>query len=428
MNLDECIAALPRTEQGILRDKPYSLDLVAEYSRFSRQQTSASTKLPTGASKPTQQRASPQPSPVQPQRQPPAGGGSVDGRYNCAVCKKSFGSEATWNSHEMSAKHIASVKAAEKKSKGGAKNQSGQKGSNGAGGGGGGGRQQRIQESVIEQDPPEVAEALLSFRKAERIASQNPDMAAPVLWKIAKALWTFRYSQEAAKALSLLIRVLESLQAVTTPGGAPGSLSPTQISMTLYLSRLALARLIVYQSPSLASQYYLDAIQGRWQIDPNDFQAMSEMVSTGSVSQLLEHCQRFLSTHPKTERLLRSSSTTANAAAAPPAVKKASDPNLKLLTVLLESASMLQSSTTTTTTTKEDRYLAEISLVLFAMALALTGSSEEDSMETTRTQEEEAGLLRQMALVYNQGLGMSYAAAACFIQAGDIIMSSKTAG
>ncbi|KAF9288922.1 hypothetical protein BGZ68_010331 [Mortierella alpina] len=472
MNIDECIAALPRTERGILRDsnpnsrfirkkrflsppflgrpEPYSLDLVAEYSRFSNQpeeRASATTPIPTGATKQSQ-RASPQP-PAQPQRQSTAGN-CVDGRYNCSVCKKSFGSEATWNSHEMSAKHIASVKAAEKKNKGGAKNQSGQKGSNGAG------KQQRTQESAIEEDPPEVAEALLSFRKAERVADQNPAMAAPVLWKIAKALWTFRYSQEAAKALSLLIRVLESLQAASTSGagpgsggpgsGAPGSLLPTQISMTLYLSRLALARLIYYHSPSLASQYYLDAIQGRWQIDPNAFQSMCDMVSTGSASQLLEHCKRFLSTHSKTEKLLRPSpppaaqitSSSSSSAADARAVKKPSDPNLKLLTVLLESASMLSQSSTLnattanpqtklstgarTSTTKEDRYLAEISLVLFAMALALTGPSEEDSVEIIRTKE--AGLLRQMALVYNKGLGMSHAAAACLIQAGDTILST----
>ncbi|KAF9968739.1 hypothetical protein BGZ70_009017 [Mortierella alpina] len=448
MNLEECIAALPRTERGNLRDifspiltrpEPYSLDLVAEYSRFSNQQTSASTELPygTGAAKQTQ-RSSQQPPSTQSQRQPTAAG-SVDGRYNCSVCKKSFGSEATWNSHEMSAKHIASVKAAEKKNKGGAKNQSGQKGSPHGAGTGGGGRQSRVQESVMEQDPPEVAEALLSFRKAERIASQNPDMAAPVLWKIAK---------ETARALLLLIRVLEGLQAaVSTSGGgpgagAPGSLSPTQISMTLYLSRLALARLVFYRSPSLASQYYLDAIQGRWQMDPNDFQSMCETVTTGSAAQLLEHCKRFLRTHPKTEKLLRPSpiptaqtpsSSSFSLTSDPPAVKKASDPNLKLLTVLLESASMLSQSSTAyvtaggggggggVSTTKEDRYLAEISLVLYAMALALTLPSEEDSLETTRTQE--VGLLRQMALVYHQGLGMSYAAAACLIQAGDSALS-----
>ncbi|CAO3570033.1 unnamed protein product [Mortierella alpina] len=346
----------------------------------------------------------------------------------------------------MSAKHIASVKAAEKKNKGGAKNQSGQKGSNGAGTGGG--RQQRAQESIMEQDPPEVEEALLSFRKAERVASQNPDMAAPVLWKIAKALWTFRYSQETARALSLLIRVLQGLQAGSISGGGPGSgtpgsLSPTQISMTLYLSRLALARLVFYHSPTLASQYYLDAIQGRWQIDLNDFQAMCETVTTGSAAQVLEHCKRFLSAHPKTEKLLRPSPipttahTSSSATSDTPAVKKASDPNLKLLTVLLESASMLSQSATVhvtavtqstklsvrggATTSNQDRSLAEISLVLYAMALTLTLPNEENSLERTRT--EEAGLLRQMALVYDQGLGMSYAAAACLIQAGDSILS-----
>jgi hypothetical protein len=87
----------------------------------------------------------------------------------------------------MSAKHIAAVKDAEKKNKGssGAKSQGGgQKGN--SNNGVKGGRQQKPQETTEEDDPPEVTEALISVRKVEKIAKENPGMAPTVLWKIAK--------------------------------------------------------------------------------------------------------------------------------------------------------------------------------------------------------------------------------------------------
>lgn len=94
----------------------------------------------------------------------------------------------------MSAKHIAAVKDAEKKSK-----SSGGGGGGGAKGQGGGqkcgnnnnakGRQQKSQDTAMEeQDPPEVTEALMSFRKVEKIVKENPSMAATVLWKITKGI------------------------------------------------------------------------------------------------------------------------------------------------------------------------------------------------------------------------------------------------
>ncbi|KAG0201530.1 hypothetical protein BGX28_005674 [Mortierella sp. GBA30] len=426
MNMEQCIAALPRIEKGILRD-----NLVAEFSKFSDKpevQVSSLANIPNGQAKQSSRPLQPT---TQPQRQQT--GNTADGRFNCSVCKKSFGSEATWNSHEMSAKHIAAIKGLEKKNKGGSKVQSAQKNNNNNGGSPGNSRS-RVQENTTEdEDPPEVAEALMSFRKVEKIVKENPGMAASVLWKIAKALWSFRQSQETANVLSLLIRVLKDLQGTSSSGigaGAgsgppvPGTLTPTQISMTLYLSRLSMARLILYQSPLLASQYYLDAIQGRWQIDPNDLQVMCEMVSTTSVTQLLDHCKNFLSTHPKTEKLMfptpsPSSSSTTNSES--PVPKKAADPNLKLLTILLESASMLSQmspkSSAARTVSKSDRVLAEIAVVLFALTMTLTGASEEDD-HVRRSKETE--LLRNMATVYNRGLGMNFAAASCLIQAGDI--------
>ncbi|KAF9187834.1 hypothetical protein BGZ51_001007 [Haplosporangium sp. Z 767] len=416
------------------------MDLAVEYSCFSNIPNTLTESSPSStAGSPRQPQLALQ------QQQQQQQGKSSDGRFNCVVCRKSFGSEATWHSHQISAKHIAAVKDAEKKNKGGSKK-------SGSGGGKGQGNSNnnnnnnsssnhRNNKSTAkgqtdEENPPEVAEALMSFRKVEKIVGENPNMAASVLWKIAKALWSFRQSQETAKVLALLIHVLSELQAglsrsesgLGTGPTTPGTLTPTQISMTLYLSRLSMARLIIFQSSSLASQYYLEAMQGRWQIDPNDFQIMCEMVHTDSTTQLLEHCRQFLSSHPKTEKLMvtpvSGSATSAGVAfgsAAP--VKKPSDPNLKLITILLESASMLSQSTsgTISTKTKEGRALAETCLALLAMAFALTTASKDPQLISA------PDILRKMALIYNKGLSSTYEAAACLILAGEIILMPKRA-
>ncbi|KAF9995913.1 hypothetical protein BGZ79_010368 [Entomortierella chlamydospora] len=321
----------------------------------------------------------------------------------------------------MSAKHIAAVKDASKKNKGGPKGGSGQKGPSPN-------ASKKLPKDDEDQDPPEVVEALTTFRKAEKAAKENPGMAASVLWKIAKALWTFRQSLETAKVLSLLIRILSELQAttgtapsVTGVATAQGSLSPTQISMTLYLSRLAMARLFVYQSPELASQYYLDAIQGRWQIDHADLQTINEMVNTSSVTQLLDHCRTFLSTHPKTEKLMV---VSAPSASGDTAAKKPADPNLKLLVIFLESASMLAQKNATvplkssqkTIVSTVDRIQGETALACYAMAAVLTEASG-DKAGT-------AAILRSMAVIYRH-LRMSYFASACLIRASELVLEER---
>jgi len=190
--------------------------------------------------------------------------------------------------------------------------------------------------------------------------------------------------------------------------------------MTLYLSRLALARLVIYQSPSLACELYLDAIQGRWQIDPANFQQMCEMVSMSSVTRLLDHCSKYLTNHSKTEKLMQpptDASTTTTTTAAP--VKKP-DPNLKLLTVLVESASLLAQVTPTTGYLWEssgtglaidDRTHAEVAIVQYALAASLAQASLDWATMLMA--------LRRMARVY-QRLGIKYAAAACLFHAGQI--------
>ncbi|KAG9066384.1 hypothetical protein KI688_001610 [Linnemannia hyalina] len=308
----------------------------------------------------------------------------------------------------MSAKHIAAVKDAEKKNKsggggggGGAKGQGG--GQKGGNNNNAKGRQRKSQDTAVEeQDPPEVTEALMSFRKVEKIVKENPSMAASVLWKITKGLQA-------------------------DPPSAPGSLSPTQIGMTLYLSRLSMARLIVYHSRSLAFQYYLDAIQGRWQIDPNDFQGLCEMVHTTSAAQHLHRCKEYLSAHSKTEKLMTPPPpvpTQPSTAEAP--AKKPADPNLKLLTILKESASMLSQtssgvhSSASKGSTIDDRFVGETALTLFALVVALS----EASGDSTGT----IDALRSMAVIYHKGLRLTYSAAACLIRSAEMVFSTNSLG
>ncbi|KAG0040220.1 hypothetical protein BGZ82_004465 [Podila clonocystis] len=418
----QCINALPSVERGIVRDifnpvketpEPYTLDLVVEYSRFSQSQLSLPQQTPVKGT------VSPSPSHSIAKGSTTSNASNSNGsdRFNCAPCKKSFGSEATWNSHQKSAKHIAAVKDAEKRAKGGR-----------GGGGGGGSIHQKSNSSSnrsnpqeTEMEPPEVAEALMSFRKVEKIAKENPGMAASVMWKISKVLWSHRYTQETAKVLTLLVQTLTTLQSSASPAApVPGTLSPTQISMTLYLSRLALARLVVYQSPSVACQLYLDAIHGRWQINPADFQQMCEMVSMSSVTRLLDHCTHYLSHHSKTEKLMQSpTDTPASATAAAPA--KMPDPNLKLLIALVESSSLLAQDSRATSgylweslgsgLSVHDRTHAEVAIVQSAMVVSLAQASL--NWETVFL------ALQRMARVY-QRLGMKHAAAACLLLSGQI--------
>lgn len=149
------------------------------------------------------------------------------------------------------------------------------------------------------------------------------------------------------------------------------------------------------------------------------------MVNTSSATQLLDHCEQFLTRHPKTEKLMNPITTTVTATLIETAVtKKQTDPNLKLLTILLESAHMLAAaepcriSTKTTARAgaidkKQSQLRGETALGLFAMAAALT-----------RIEVGVAGvvdILRNMSKVYEH-LGMTFSAAACLIHVGEVTL------
>lgn len=159
------------------RPEPYSLNLTQEYSRFSVQSDPKSSVPGSGPAGPG--KTSPSPT-VQQQS---SSGSTGDGRFNCGPCKKSFGSEATFHSHQMSAKHIAAVKDADKKNKGKGSSKSGSTNNNNNNNNNARAKQRAEEE---EPDHPEVTEALMSLRKVEKIVKENPNMAASVLWKIAK--------------------------------------------------------------------------------------------------------------------------------------------------------------------------------------------------------------------------------------------------
>ncbi|KAF9584855.1 hypothetical protein BGW38_004923 [Lunasporangiospora selenospora] len=426
MNLDECIATLPRCERGIPRDifsprqqlpDPYSLELVSEYSRFSTSlddpllsTTTKNGRSPTVSTNPS---SSPRNT-----ANPPVTSSSNDGRLYCSACKKSFGTEATWNSHQNSAKHLAAVKEADKKNKSvSAKGTSGGRGNSKSNPGGNNSTKSQATAAaglVQEEQHPEVKEALATFRKIEKVVNENPSMSATILWKIAKA-----------------------------QSAAPGTLTPTQIGMTLYLSRLALARLVVYISPLLASQYFLEAIHGRWQIDLNDFQTLREMVTTSSVTQLTTHCKTILSTNSKTKKLMLPTAPVATPATAASAVpKKPTDPNLKLVTILMECASLAAqlpsavhgakepttglSSDRLLTLTPIDQELAETAVVLFSMGLCLLEAQSEGSGNASvgPGADSPVVILRKLAILFRQ-LRMGYAASACLIRAGEVSESSQ---
>jgi hypothetical protein len=214
MSLDQCIASLARVERGAIRDskqdrihfsqlppfqtwfdtdsfillfyavfspiptrpEPYSLNLTQEYSRFS---VPSDIKEPGSISSSVSSKAQPRASPLPGQSS--SGNNTGDGRFNCGPCKKSFGSEATFHSHQMSAKHIATVKEADKKNKG-----KGSSKSNASNNNNNARNNKQRGDDEEQQDPPEVVEALASLRKVERIVKENPNMAASVLWKISK--------------------------------------------------------------------------------------------------------------------------------------------------------------------------------------------------------------------------------------------------
>lgn len=76
-----------------------------------------------------------------------------------------------------------------------------------------------------------------------------------------------------------LIDLLEGLQSAKSPIVEECSLTPAQISGTLYLTRLALARLYVIYSDTMAMSrnLFLQAIHSKWKIDEQRLNAVASV-------------------------------------------------------------------------------------------------------------------------------------------------------
>ncbi|KAF9157957.1 hypothetical protein DFQ26_008116 [Actinomortierella ambigua] len=423
--------------------EPYSLDLVTIASRFSthglaRSASADTIKIPTGLPS-SHQTGGHLKSNVTSNITSSKG---ADTRLNCSLCKKSFGTEATWASHQKSAKHQAAVKEAEKKEKNASKKVGGQ------GQNKGGVRPAtpaaataKATSSVLPEvqspqpDSPELAGALQSLQKAEAAAKTHPSLVAPVLWKAVKVLWTHKLYKDTKDGLLLLISILENLQKNNSSGTTPqqGNLTPTQINLTLYLARLAAARLVVYETPHAACEYYVDAIQGRWQMPASTFQMCSERIALTPADQLMTHVHDFLEKHDKTQKLVRhpepAPATTTESTSAPAVPKKQPDPNLKLLTVLTEMGSLLAQSSSSTasstppppqrrggnnsnnTLTSGERSQAEFALVALTMALAIARFDPDQAIGSGATLA--PTLMRRRAMIYKR-LGMPHYASQCY--------------
>jgi hypothetical protein len=78
-----------------------------------------------------------------------------------------------------------------------------------------------------------------------------------------------------------LISLLEEMQASNSQNTEETPLTPVQISGTLYLTRLALSRLLLIYSNqtsiSKARHLYLQAIQHKWKIDEQSVLSLSRV-------------------------------------------------------------------------------------------------------------------------------------------------------
>ncbi|KAI9017472.1 hypothetical protein BC832DRAFT_31357 [Gaertneriomyces semiglobifer] len=160
------------------------------------------------------------------------------GSFSCMVCKKNFGTEATWNAHQKTARHLSAVKEELKRER---------------------------SEAKKTASNPVVADAQMKARQIDKVASSNPSLAATVLWSVGRTFWEHKRIQDAAAALWKLIGILCGLQdtpRIQTPEAV--TLSPSQVTETLYLARIALARIMVQYHEDFAIGLYLDAIEGKF--------------------------------------------------------------------------------------------------------------------------------------------------------------------
>ncbi|KAI9246729.1 hypothetical protein BDA99DRAFT_526801 [Phascolomyces articulosus] len=254
----------------------------------------------------------------------------------CTACKKKFSNVATFQGHLKSAKHIANEKKNKPKK---------------AGGHVPSGRQQQQQQQP--QDPA-VKEGLNQLKQAITISkSSNPAPAVGVLWNLSKNFYTFKRPQSTYQALHHLINTLESLESSSVVPMT--GITPSQITSTLYASRLALARLAcLYATETcilFARNLYLNALHDKWKLDRDQLESLAQQCDTIPLDQILVQCQQLAHRYIDREEKR----------VTPIPIK--ADKNQSLMTILTEAIGMFQDNFTNP---KENQ--GDIVIVLLCLA------------------------------------------------------------
>ncbi|KAK9768484.1 hypothetical protein K7432_000824 [Basidiobolus ranarum] len=233
------------------------------------------------------------------------------GKFFCEPCRKSFGSEATWLTHQNSSKHLQNIKNQKKNSKTPKKNNP----------------EIRKKAEALSPNPrsttsPQVAEALLNEKQAKKVAAVNPVMAASVFWNVSKVLWANSHARDTYNSLENLVYHLEqTIESATEQQEEQLIALLPKLAATLYLARMALARLIYYYSEDkyLACTIAHQAVEEKFGLPSSELNDIIQTVNLLPIDELFRKCTTVIE--------------DSNAS-----LKNTKDPNLTLSDVLSEVA------------------------------------------------------------------------------------------
>ncbi|KAI9204111.1 uncharacterized protein BJ171DRAFT_507655 [Polychytrium aggregatum] len=186
--------------------------------------------------------------------------------FFCSLCKKTLATSSSWSAHLTSEQHTSAERANAERTV--ASNSealqfltgSSQKSATIA-----------PASSPRIEFPPEYAARM---KQLEKIQASNPSMAATVLWATCYELFKNGFDLVlVSECLVKIIPVLEDLDqspepsspTASKPTGGAASLTKAQVCETLFLARLALARIARFASASkelekASTQFYMDAL------------------------------------------------------------------------------------------------------------------------------------------------------------------------
>ncbi|ORX79421.1 hypothetical protein BCR32DRAFT_269504 [Anaeromyces robustus] len=255
---------------------------------------------------------------------------SLNKQYKCNLCRKSFSNKATYNSHLKTQKHKALLEKENAKnnkisSKNSKKNLKKRKSEN---------------LSISTSQNAAAIDAYKKLKQAEKVKKSHPSIAANVYWNAATVFWNCKLPQETANTLHQLLIILlqhenrqpknktsttsststsvasNSTSANPAAAKKPPELTTAQISHTVYLSCIALARLIsenygskyiTWESDEIfdedeenmsleATTLYLMALKERFGLCIESVQEFSDLLTTTTMtySKFKENCNVIL--------------------------------------------------------------------------------------------------------------------------------------